>query len=190
VRDKQIQNQHDFTKRMQKLETQRPLRQPDAVPMRSHGRALSEASSAPSIAPQLELPESGPRLDGSFVDDIHLDKSFEASSSETTSPRSSSRRDSPMSSAGFGAVRPSNTVPGTSHSSTLPPVTRNNTQHNTSAPPQANAGAAARSPQREDRLPRGSMASVDTVREGLQPDLSTARNKTRKRQGLWRTFKF
>jgi hypothetical protein len=190
VRDKQTQNQHDFTKRMQRLEAQRPLRQPDTVPMRAHGRTLSEASSALSAPPQLDLPESGPRLDSSFVDDIHMDKSFEATSSGAVSPRSNASRDSPMSSAGVGATRPSNTVPGASQSSPLPPATRGNTQHNPSSPLQANASAAVRPQQREDRLHRPSAASADTNRQGLQPDIPTTRNKSGKRQGLWRTFKF
>jgi hypothetical protein len=190
VRDKQTQNQHDFTKRMQRLEAQRPLRQPDTVPMRAHGRTLSEASSALSVPPQFDLPESGPRLDSSFVDDIHMDKSFEATSSGAVSPRSKSRRDSPMSSAGFGVTRPSNAVPGASQSTPLPPATRDNTQHSPSAPLQASAGTAVRSQQREDCPHRPSVASVDTVRQGVQSDIPTARNKTGKRQGLWRTFKF
>jgi len=190
VRDKQTQNQHDFTKRMQKLETQRPLRQPDTVPMRSHGRALSEVSSAPSIPPQLELSESGPKLDSSFVDDIHLDKSFEANSSGAVSPRRSSRRDSPMSSAGVSTTQTSDTVLAVPQSSHSPQAPRNNTQNISPAQLQANAGAAIRPQQRDNRLPNPSVASVDPVRQGLQPDIPTARNKTGKRQGLWRTFKF
>ena len=190
VRDKQTQNQHDFTKRMQKLETQRPLRQPDTVPMRAHGRTFSEASSALSVPPQLDLPESGPRLDSSFVDDINFDKSFEASSSDAVSPKSNSRRDSPMSSAGFSATRPSNTAPVASQPSALPPVTRNDDQRNSGASLQANAGAAVRSQQREDRSHRPSAASADTVRRSLQPDIPTTRTQTGKRQSLWRTFKF
>lgn len=177
---------------MQKLETQRPVRQPDTVPMRPHGRALSEASSAPSIPPQLELSESGPSLNSSFVDDRHLDKDFEASSSGTVSPRSSSRRDSPLSSSGFSATRTNIMVAGAAQSSSLPPVTRNNTQHQhtPSVPPQADAGAAVRSQQREHRSHRPSVALADTVRQRLQPDIHTARNKTRKRQGFWESFKF
>ncbi|KAM0710293.1 hypothetical protein Q7P35_002655 [Cladosporium inversicolor] len=190
VRDKQTQNQHDFTKRMQKLETQRPLRQPDTVPTRSHGRAFSEASSAFSIPPKLELSESGPRLDSSFVDDIHLDKGFEASSSGAVSPRRCSRRDSPMSSAGVSTVQTCETVLVAPQSSPSPQAPRNNPQYNLSAPLQATAGAAIRPQQREDRLPRPSVASVDTVRQGVQPDFPTARKKAGKRQGLWRNFKF
>jgi hypothetical protein len=189
VRDKQTQNQHDFTKRMQKLETQRPQRQPDTAPIRSHERSLSEASSALSIPPRLELPESGPRLDSTFVDDIHLDKSFEAGGSGTVSPRSTSRRDSPMSSSGLIATRPSD-VPGAAPSSPSPPVLRNRAQPVPSAPSQANAGATVRSQRRDDRSHRPSVASVDTVRQGLQPDIPTARNKIGKRQGFWGTFKF
>jgi hypothetical protein len=190
VRDKQTQNQHDFTKRMQKLETLRPLRQTDTVPTRSHERSLSEASSALSIPPRLELPESGPRLDSSFVDDMRLDKGFEAGGSGTASPRSTSRRDSRMSSSGVSATRPSD-VSGASQSSPSPPAPRNRTQPIPTAPPQATAGAAAvRLQRRDDRSHRPSVASVDTIRQGLQPDIPTARNKTGKRQGFWGSFKF
>lgn len=190
VRDKQTQNQHDFTKRMQKLEAQRPLRQPDTVPMRSHGRALSEASSAFSILPKLELSESGPRLDSSFFDDIQLDKSFEASSSGGVSPRRGSRRDSPMSSAGFSTIQTSDTVQVAPQPPPMPQAPRNNTQRVPQVPLQANAGATVRPQQREDRLPRPSVTSVDTVRLGVQPDIPTARKKSGKREGLWRNFKF
>jgi hypothetical protein len=190
VRDKQTQNQYDFTKRMQKLEAQRPQRQLDTVPLRSHERSLSEASSALSVPPRLDLPESGPRLDSSFVDDMHLDKSFEASSSGAVSPRSDSKTDSPISSSGFSATRTSTTVPGASQSLPLPPVPRGNTQHTPCVPLQANAGAAVRSQQRGERSHRPSVTSVDTVRQGLRPDIPTARNKSGKRQGFWGTFKF
>lgn len=151
---------------------------------------LSEVSSAPSVPPQLELSESGPRLDSSFVDEIHLDKSFEASSSGAVSPRRSSKRDSSMSSGDISTTRTSDTVLAAPQSSPLPQAPRNSTQHVLSARFQANAGAAVQPQQREDRLPRPSVASVDTVRRGLQPDIPTARIKTWKRQGLWRTFKF
>ena len=190
VRDKQTQNQHDFTKRMQRLEIQRPLRQSDTVPVRPHGRTLSEASSALSVVPKLELSESGPSIDSSFVDDIQFDKSLEASGSGTVSPRRSSRRDSPMSSAGASTTRTIDPVPGASESSPSPLIPYNNTRPTASVAPQTNTNNLLRPQQREDRSSRRDTVSVDTVRQGLQPDIPTTRSRTGRRQNLWRTFKF
>lgn len=189
VRDKQAQNQRDFTKRMQKLETQRPLRKPDTMPLRPHVRALSEASSAISLPPRVELSGSLPRLDGSFIDDIHLDKSLEASSSETTSPRRASRRDSPMSSTGGSTRRTDVTESAASQPPLSPQAPHDEPRYIPSLPFRATNGTN-RLQQRSDHSTRPSAVSVDTVCQGVQPDLPTSRSKTGKRQGLWQAFKF
>lgn len=95
-----------------------------------------------------------------------------------------------MSSAGVSTIQTTDTVQAPPQSPPMPQAPLNNTQRVPQVPLQANAGAAVRPQQREDRLPRPSVASVDTVRQGVQPDIPTARNKIGKRQGLWRSFKF
>lgn len=190
VRDKQTQNQHDFTKRMQKLESLRPPRKPDSTPARPHRRNLSETSSAISLPPRVELPESGPRLDSNFVDDMRFDKDLEASSSGVLSPRSGLRIDSPVSSAGGSTPRTNNEASPAFQP--LPParVAQVQPQKISSSRSPAISGTAGRPQQREDHSARPSVASADTVRQGLQADIPTSRPKTGKRKGLWHTFKF
>jgi hypothetical protein len=190
VRDKQIQNQHNFTKRMQKLEVQRPLRPLDITPLRPHGRAMSDASLAVSIPPRVELPENSPRLDISFGDNAHNDKEMETGSSSAISPSRPSRGDSPISSASGSTPRPTEDAPQTFQPPPSARVAQVRSQQTYSLPPQANLSTNGRPQQRDDHSTRPSVNSVDTVRPGVQADILTSRGDTRKRNRLWQSFKF
>ncbi|KAM0721711.1 hypothetical protein Q7P37_002636 [Cladosporium fusiforme] len=188
VRDKQIQNQHDFVTRMRKLETQRPLHH---TPNRGHVQLPADTPSVVSLPPQINMPSNDTRLDTSFIRGIG--SSDDNSSSRDASLHASPRNDSTRNSTPDFEKE----APIVSRSSPLRPVARSESRPDPPRPaidavsPLPAQSTAASHPQRgAERRSRFSVSSAQTVQQTLQTDVPTERNRQGSHRSFFRNFKF
>lgn len=187
VRDKQLQKQYNFTEHMRRLETQRPLRQQPFTPPRPHERSLSDAPSTVSLPPRIELTDTNPRLDSSFLRGIASDESLTSRDSGIASLRTSPRTNSTSTSPtppDIGAQEPSASFSSRQMALAQPTYAAAQLLQ---AAPTAGSSRARPSP---DRLAPSDVAPATAAGSSLQTDISTERRRTGRRDGFWRTFKF
>lgn len=183
VRDKQIQNQRDFAEQIRRLDTQRPLRHTST---HGHQRSMSDTPSVVSLAPHIDLPSTGSRLDTSFIRGIG--SSDESVSSRSTSLYASPRQDSTRNTT----PDPEKETVDILRTSPLRPVpSPSQPKPATALQPlvQATRTTSSHAQRSEQRHTEPSATSAQAGNSSLQADLPTSRNKQGKRKGFWQTFR-